>query len=186
MLLFILKNKVKKIKNKYFNTSHVTVYHDNSNRYLRFYVFQYISCYCLSTFLCYFRFLQLHFNTSHVTVYHHTTDILQNYIKDFNTSHVTVYLNRGVENLKFFRFQYISCYCLSQQTLERLWYLLDFNTSHVTVYQNLQGYKNLCHINFNTSHVTVYRLVHLLHPIVFSDFNTSHVTVYQMVMRQEH
>ena len=54
------------------------------------------------------------------------------------------------------KFQYISCYCLSQQTLERLWCLPDFNTSHVTVYRFQIVVAQHRETYFNTSHVTVY------------------------------
>ena len=52
----------------------------------------------------------------------------------FNTSHVTVYQSGSPYLSTVPRFQYISCYCLSDShcmSLETQWY---FNTSHVTVY----------------------------------------------------
>ena len=78
-----------------------------------FLLFQYISCYCLSSFRYLSALFDFNFNTSHVTVY------LENVVS------VTVWTSR---------FQYISCYCLSGledvlQAVEN-----DFNTSHVTVY----------------------------------------------------
>ena len=54
---------------------------------------------------------------------------------NFNTSHVTVYQSGSPYLSTVPRFQYISCYCLSDShcmSLETQWY---FNTSHVTVYQ---------------------------------------------------
>ena len=53
---------------------------------------------------------------------------------NFNTSHVTVYQSGSPYLSTVPRFQYISCYCLSDShcmSLETQWY---FNTSHVTVY----------------------------------------------------
>ena len=73
-----------------FNTSHVTVYQNKSAYDIAKEIFQYISCYCLSTcksffyivneisihlmllFICFSAIIHcfcLHFNTSHVTVY---------------------------------------------------------------------------------------------------------------------
>ena len=76
-----------------------------------------------------------YFNTSHVTVYQMQVNSLRHTISDFNTSHVTVYLkgivlvfrgkmisihlmllfivDTGTNLVKKFKFQYISCYCLS-------------------------------------------------------------------------
>ena len=54
------------------------------------------------------------------------------------------------------KFQYISCYCLSNPIARIPIPEHHFNTSHVTVYR-LAGY--VIHdnsLNFNTSHVTVY------------------------------
>ena len=99
----------------------------------------------------------------------------------------------------FFKFQYISCYCLSVPFNKFLFCYIHFNTSHVTVYRNGRVQPNSCKlisihlmllfinpcdlrrirsVNFNTSHVTVY--LELMENGTFHqhDFNTSHVTVY--------
>ena len=76
----------------------------------------------------------VNFNTSHVTVYHKGTQLRKEQTKNFNTSHVTVYQSGSPYLSTVPRFQYISCYCLSDShcmSLETQWY---FNTSHVTVY----------------------------------------------------
>ena len=118
------------------------------------FTFQYISCYCLSTFLCYFRFLQLHFNTSHVTVYRLNQQDLYSNEEYFNTSHVTVYPNADVPisatavisihlMLLFinighgvyygiYLFQYISCYCLSQ--------IKEFSSRLIRIFQYISCY----------------------------------------------
>ena len=75
----------------------------------------------------------------------------------FNTSHVTVYLDRMKRQTAKLKFQYISCYGLSQLLI---------------------GVYAAC-ANFNTSHVTVYRIAHLQQSLMYEDFNTSHVTVYR-------
>ena len=56
-----------------------------------FYRFQYISCYCLSSF----------------------DNIILPLLRHFNTSHVTVYHDHELYGGKRRLFQYISCYCLS-------------------------------------------------------------------------
>ena len=118
---------------------------------------------------------------------------------NFNTSHVTVYQSGSPYLSTVPRFQYISCYCLSDShcmSLETQWY---FNTSHVTVYHSRASFCNSFNIHFNTSHVTVYLLadsfvisinhisIHLMllfigvkvsYPSGRENFNTSHVTVY--------
>ena len=58
---------------------------------------------------------QLYFNTSHVTVYRSLYSSILFLFTDFNTSHVTVYqlVIADVGALEIF--QYISCYCLSNE-----------------------------------------------------------------------
>ena len=82
--------------------------------------FQYISCYCLSSYSRRPVRLACDFNTSHVTVYPRTTH-LPNSGYHFNTSHVTVYHMPSVHNCITITFQYISCYCLSlcKETIRR-------------------------------------------------------------------
>ena len=76
------------------------------------------------------------------------------------------------------KFQYISCYCLSNPIARIPIPEHHFNTSHVTVYR-LAGY--VIHdnsLNFNTSHVTVYPTEKTYSENGWTNFNTSHVTVY--------
>ena len=98
--------------------------------------FQYISCYCLSYLRHVYSHLSLNFNTSHVTVYryHSTSFFFATFISihlmllfifsspsafsyhlNFNTSHVTVYLIFCASPSINALFQYISCYCLSNE-----------------------------------------------------------------------
>ena len=118
--------------------------------------FQYISCCCLSTMSQNFHFansisihLMLLFIFTRRTRKHIITSIsihlmllfihlsAKSHIisADFNTSHVVVYLI--VLNIIFlcFRFQYISCCCLSIFLQYCLSPKLHFNTSHVVVYR---------------------------------------------------
>ena len=79
-------------------------------------LFQYISCYCLSISLSFVTLDFANFNTSHVTVYrkYDGEDVIQQGY--FNTSHVTVYhFEYRVAEINF-KFQYISCYCLSNSS----------------------------------------------------------------------
>ena len=52
MLLFIMHQLMFKMVTMYFNTSHVTVYHDSKRSQECPMRFQYISCYCLSFCIC--------------------------------------------------------------------------------------------------------------------------------------
>ena len=109
-------------------------YHE---KYKKKYKFQYISCYCLSTLVAKQDCLKKNFNTSHVTVYLFYSPCLECFCYDFNTSHVTVYrlllvlylfpsfisihlmllfINRPSKcKYQSYKFQYISCYCLSER-----------------------------------------------------------------------
>ena len=121
-----------------FNTSHVTVYHWHKRKLCRVCCisihlmllfiqilsvcafvspsFQYISCYCLSYNHNILPALLIYFNTSHVTVYRFPCVVSSILSRYFNTSHVTVYLGRKQPSEHFLLFQYISCYCLSENS----------------------------------------------------------------------
>ena len=75
---------------------------------------------------------------------------------NFNTSHVTVYQSGSPYLSTVPRFQYISCYCLSDShcmSLETQWY---FNTSHVTVY--LTGVNQLQYHRLTFQYISCYCL----------------------------
>ena len=74
-----------------FNTSHVTLYHFWNKYYKKNGMFQYISCYSLSTSVSFIAAIGDCFNTSHVTLYH----------------------RRRLCCIDLIKFQYISCYSLS-------------------------------------------------------------------------
>ena len=98
-------------------------------------MFQYISCYSLSNsnslfyrnpvrfntshvtlYLKGYKFLSLYnscFNTSHVTLYRFLPDLSKCPSSRFNTSHVTLYHNADLDVFRLVKFQYISCYSLS-------------------------------------------------------------------------
>ena len=119
-----------------FNTSHVTLYRcDRGFHFCTKASFQYISCYSLSSSgvtvtsssTCFNTshvtlYLEVHdkqkhcrsFNTSHVTLYRCPNRTHSGHYGRFNTSHVTLYPmeRRIAETVN--KFQYISCYSLSQ------------------------------------------------------------------------
>ena len=78
------------------------------------------------------------------------------------------------------KFQYISCYCLSQHCSQFPVNSPNFNTSHVTVYRFPPGFTISVNRYFNTSHVTVYRGATITRTQSGKYFNTSHVTVYRI------
>ena len=142
MLLFISTMLADRIKGgTHFNTSHVTVY------LVRMWFWKW----------------HIHFNTSHVTVYRKTwREAVSCYIRisihlmllfilmlmqmktikiHFNTSHVTVYRRWAGEHRDYISFQYISCYCLSEDSRSKPLIIWNFNTSHVTVYRCKEGRK---------------------------------------------
>ena len=124
-------------------------------------------------------------------------------------SHISIHLmllfidRDDIQSLHLVQFQYISCYCLSDNlenlNLElynfntshvivypylRLSVVLlttYFNTSHVIVYQARTGVKSTAEMNFNTSHVIVYRWCWPAHSSFQMHFNTSHVIVYPLL-----
>ena len=122
------------------------------------FLFQYISCYCLSFLL---------FNQSHIHLH-------------FNTSHVTVYLNGKKTPCKINEFQYISCYCLSQSSSVHS--LPDSISIHLMLLFISGNYWKLVH-GSGFQYISCYCLSqpprHLHYQL--RNFNTSHVTVYQFL-----
>ena len=78
------------------------------------FVFQNISCYCLSHLQFVVLLIYLNFKTSHVIVYH--AGVAQYYT-----------VQSGFQN--------ISCYCLSSSPKEPILFKINFKTSHVIVYR---------------------------------------------------
>ena len=101
------------------------------------YIFQNISCYCLSCFLALFSRTCQNFKTSHVIVYLRSCTHFLSNSDNFKTSHVIVYQYRESHWLV----------CSS-----------NFKTSHVIVYLNDIPYNHIWNIHFKTSHVIVYRI----------------------------
>ena len=143
-------------------------------------IFQYISCYCLSSVVVIWIRKRNDFNTSHVTVYlisircHSILNEFQYIscyclsmqlpcvsltIKYFNTSHVTVYQDERLDDGSTDIFQYISCYCLSSRRAICIIncgisiHLMLLFISIIDLDFDHESY-------FNTSHVTVYRRLH--------------------------
>ena len=159
-----------------FNTSHVTVYQLAHGGYNAACLFQYISCYCLSS-------------------------LLQFIIPCNLFQYISCYcLSENFHTYKISSgFQYISCYCLSYTQAVRNAVDRNFNTSHVTVYPRphttvLRYTVISIHLMllFITARHNIYEQPHIIsiHLMllfinlnrwennVFDYFNTSHVTVY--------
>ena len=76
-------------------------------------VFQYISCYCLSFCKLHKLWLIHYFNTSHVTVYR-PTFCATSVVCSISIHLMLLFIvDTGTNLVKKFKFQYISCYCLS-------------------------------------------------------------------------
>ena len=96
---------------------------------------------------------------------------------NFNTSHVTVYQSGSPYLSTVPRFQYISCYCLSDShcmSLETQWY---FNTSHVTVYLCI-SIPECVYIRISIHLMLLFIISACIYSSLQIHFNTSHVTVY--------
>ena len=122
------------------------------------------------------------------------------YILCFNTSHVTLYLckkEKTKEGVK--KFQYISCYSLSEVSAIIAGPITRFNTSHVTLYPSTYRKENgmklfqyiscysLSYVNKKDKsiiqmfqYISCYSLSNYTENIMEdkASFNTSHVTLY--------
>ena len=94
MLLFITYKPSFLVSVRSFNTSHVTLYQFRKRE----------------IFSCFVRF-----NTSHVTLYHLKERASDSIQTRFNTSHVTLYRKPDHGKRFWGKFQYITCYSLSNQ-----------------------------------------------------------------------
>ena len=120
--------------------------------------FQYISCYCLSTYCMFnrhFRGISIHLMLLFIYLFSYRTKffvfisihlmllficfsaIIHCFCLHFNTSHVTVYQESIILHDSSTGFQYISCYCLSNMIISYCYQNIYFNTSHVTVYHHV-------------------------------------------------
>ena len=161
--------------------------------------FQYISYYSLSiTIQNQFGF-QYSFNTSHVTLYRLSYRNSYQLHLGFNTSHVTLYLIPVSCTAKNSKFQYISCYSLSEVSAIIAGPITRFNTSHVTLYPSTYRKENgmklfqyiscysLSYVNKKDKsiiqmfqYISCYSLSNYTENIMEdkASFNTSHVTLY--------
>ena len=132
--LYPLWLNFRRLSQKSFNTSHVTLYlevHDKQKH-------------CRS------------FNTSHVTLYRCPNRTHSGHYGRFNTSHVTLYPmeRRIAETVN--KFQYISCYSLSQ-SLQFLRLDPVVSIHLMLLFITLRRAKWSKNCSFNTSHVTLYQ-----------------------------
>ena len=140
------------------------------------------------------------FNTSHVTVY------LFRYSKSWIIIYISIHLmllfivlQQRMYSLPLL-FQYISCYCLSDNIYCKQNYGRGISIHLMLLFILLDRHALTVDIDFNTSHVTVYRIAGKIYGFVSafqyiscyclseigapcltgsSNFNTSHVTVYR-------
>ena len=97
-ILWFFYNFYEEIVKESFNTSHVTLYR-------RGYDMSYMS--------------KRSFNTSHVTLYHSWSRNISGHYSCFNTSHVTLYPGKTKTVCSLAKFQYITCYSLSEKRHNR-------------------------------------------------------------------
>ena len=163
---------------EHFNTSHVTVYPVKEQKKEETNGFQYISCYCLSYRLCripcHFR-ISIHLMLLFIILFIYCIPLsflISIHLMLLFITEESYFPNMG------YRFQYISCYCLSTASIMLL--VCDTWFQYISCYcLSLTISGSLCSFcHFNTSHVTVYHSPPL--PVLHSlfHFNTSHVTVY--------
>ena len=110
---------------------------------LLFALFQYISCYCLSS-LIYLHLKHLSISIHLMLLFIINFTLTSPNPVYFNTSHVTVYPPLQTLSFIFPIFQYISCYCLSFFVDMDSSNMLNFNTSHVTVYRYANDVRRVC------------------------------------------
>ena len=116
---------------------------------------------------------------------------------NFNTSHVTVYPNIETEETDIWKFQYISCYCLSVQWrigrikfrisihLMLLFILSErnqlqpqhyFNTSHVTVYQESRTRSK------KSSRISIHLMLLFIVTLLSGSSNTAIISIHLMLL----
>ena len=178
MLLFIGYGVVDHRADNHFNTSHVTVYPLRKCNWQGIPIFQYISCYCLSS--CSSPSGSLLLSFQYISCYclskRHATPGKPCYI----SIHLML-LFIGYDDCAIYcgvEFQYISCYCLSLQGKVPAWMYFDFNTSHVTVYRWIKSIRTF-RIGISIHLMLLFIPLCRDMTVDISHFNTSHVTVYQ-------
>ena len=83
--------------------------------------------------ICFFLH-NLCFNTSHVTLYH-ISDIINRFRAGVSIHLMLLFISVNYDYVKiYYKFQYISCYSLSQKLCQQNAKITCFNTSHVTLY----------------------------------------------------
>ena len=142
------------------------------------YMFQYISCYSLSTVKekSYAEMTMFQYISCYSLSFPAPWEPLV--LFRFNTSHVTLYLIIPAVNKVIHRFQYISCYSLSF-IFDSLPTLFEVSIHLMLLFIVLSRILASVNVSFNTSHVTLYRNDHCIVPSQVCSFNTSHVTLYR-------
>ena len=133
------------------------------------FLFQNISCYCLSAYHVAGMDMDMHFKTSHVIVYHSVCGIVYSGKENFKTSHVIVYLefrDRFLCKIHYFKTSHVIVY-------RSICRFLDFKTSHVIVYLSAASAVVL---NFIFQNISCYCLsfcysVHNIRTITFQNIS---------------
>ena len=137
-----------------FNTSHVTLYRAGKEHAFLFGLFQYITCYSLSTNLQESTASIYRFNTSHVTLYLIPAHGIKRDVR-FNTSHVTLYLEESEAMNSPEVFQYITCYSLSENQMQEQFPEIMFQ--YITCYSlSLQGTQRSNHCRVSIHHMLLF------------------------------
>ena len=141
-------------------------------------LFQYNSCYCLSTNNKQNFNVAIHFNTTLVIVYHN------NHFKWQLLGHISIqllllFIVRGKLESILGGFQYNSCYCLSLGPAVSDALNTNFNTTLVIVYHRSRVSRKISRYHFNTTLVIVYRYIKSCRDAGIDDFNTTLVIVYR-------
>ena len=160
--LYPLWLNFRRLSQKSFNTSHVTLYlevHDKQKH-------------CRS------------FNTSHVTLYRCPNRTHSGHYGRFNTSHVTLYPmeRRIAETVN--KFQYISCYSLSQSLqFLRLDPVVSIHLMLLFIWFGIWFRKTDDFVSIHLMLLFIGKYSTII--VLFSCFNTSHVTLYHKTIWRE-
>ena len=134
-----------------FNTSHVTLYLRISYRVSSANAFQYISCYSLSITLTSIYSLFLHVSIHLMLLFIYVPVGWSVQKSCFNTSHVTLYRQGNCGYWIRTKFQYISCYSLSEAQKENFISSLEF--------QYISCYSLSTAVTCSSSHVSTFQYI---------------------------
>ena len=204
MFLFILNTVLATaIVKGDFNTSHVSIYPESSEKGTASKTFQYISYFYLSEaqFLDAFKAAIFQYISCFYLSY---SEFIEVGIKHISIHLMFLFIKAGcLENDKIYGISIHPMFLFIKISLNLLRTISHFNTSHVSIYLNGKFHiriififqyipcfylsigaltSMITEINFNTSHVSIYQPENSAVPKAFTNFNTSHVSIYPGVM----